>query len=87
VSSIYYFTLFFRQKKQGLEIHAWCVMSNHVHLVFWVSMVKTRITNCRFKRFTSQFCIETEKQKRFLLDFLEKKLKKLKCKALSILET
>jgi REP element-mobilizing transposase RayT len=34
----------------GLEIHAWCIMSNHVHLVLGVSMVKTRITNCRFKK-------------------------------------
>jgi REP element-mobilizing transposase RayT len=22
------------QKNKGLEIHAWCIMSNHVHLVF-----------------------------------------------------
>ncbi len=22
------------QKNKGLEVHAWCIMSNHVHLVF-----------------------------------------------------
>jgi hypothetical protein len=52
-------------------------------------MVKTRITNCRFKKFTSQPIVKhigksRESRKDFLLDFLEKELKKLKCKALSI---
>lgn len=27
-------SLKFCQKNKGLEIHAWCVMSSHVHLVF-----------------------------------------------------
>jgi REP element-mobilizing transposase RayT len=77
VSSIYYFTLFFCQKKQGLEIHAWCVMSNHVHLVFWVSMVKTRITNCRFKRFTSQYWHrKSEKAEKISFGFFRKKAEK-----------
>jgi hypothetical protein len=53
-------------------------------------MVKTRITNCRFKRFTSQPIVKhrkiQRKQKRFLVGFFRKE-EKLKCKALSILET
>jgi hypothetical protein len=51
-------------------------MSNHVHLVLGVSMVKTRITNCRFKRFTSQPIVKAyrkiqEKEKISCWIFLE----------------
>nr|WP_317190890.1 transposase [Flavobacterium sp. ALJ2] len=27
-------SLEFCEKNKGLEIHAWCIMTNHVHLVF-----------------------------------------------------
>jgi hypothetical protein len=64
-------------------------MSNHVFSFLELSMVKTRITNCRFKRFTNNLLAYRkiqEKAERFLVGFFRKKLKKLKCKALSILE-
>jgi hypothetical protein len=52
-------------------------------------MVKTRITNCRFKKIYQPIHTgkSKRKQKRFLVGFFLEKLKKLKCKALSILET
>jgi hypothetical protein len=44
-------------------------------------MVKTRITNCRFKRFTSQPIVKhigksKRKQKRFLVGFFRKEAEK-----------
>ena len=27
-------SLQFCQQKKGMEIHAWCIMTNHVHLIF-----------------------------------------------------
>jgi REP element-mobilizing transposase RayT len=42
-------------QKQGMEIYAWCIMTNHVHLVFRsVSDVKPEVLLGNFKRFTSK---------------------------------
>jgi hypothetical protein len=66
-------------------------MSNHVHLVF-LGLSMVRITNCRFKRFTSQPIVKAyrkiqEKAEKISCWIFLERLKKLKCKALSILET
>lgn len=72
-------SLEFCQKSKGMEIHAWCIMTNHVHLIF-------RSTEGRepelllgdFKRFTSRNIIKaiqdnpTESRKEFLLDYFRK---------------
>ena len=88
-------SLVFCQKNKGLEIHAWCIMSNHVHLVFRsINGQKPELLIGDLKRFTSQSIVKSiqenprESRKDFLLDFFRKEAeKKLKCKALSILET
>lgn len=56
-------TLEFCQKHKGMKIYAWCVMPNHVHLVFR-SMVdqKPELLLGDFKRFTSQNIVSAIKQ-------------------------
>ena len=34
-------SLEFFQQKKGMKIHAWCIMTNHVHLIFEVQKIKT----------------------------------------------
>jgi len=42
-------------QKQGMEIYAWCIMTNHMHLVFRsVNDVKPEVLLGNFKRFTSK---------------------------------
>ena len=44
----------FCQKNKGLEIHAWCIMSNNVHLVFRsISSQNPELLIGVLKRFTS----------------------------------
>ncbi|UZT99253.1 transposase [Chryseobacterium fluminis] len=69
-------SLSFCQKSKGMEIHAWCIMSNHVHLVFRsINGQKPEFLLGDFKRFTSKALVAairenpTESRKEFLLNF------------------
>jgi REP element-mobilizing transposase RayT len=47
------------QKSKGLEIHAWCIMSSHVHLVFRsVEGQKPELLIGDLKRFTSRSIVK-----------------------------
>lgn len=49
----------FRQKDKGMEIITWCIMSNHVHLVFRSVMGQyPSLLLGDFKRFTSKAIIK-----------------------------
>ena len=53
----------FCQKNKGLEIHAWCIMSSHVHLVFRsINRQKPELLIGDFKRFTSKAIIQAIKE-------------------------
>lgn len=74
----------FCQKEIGLEIHAWCMMSSHVHFVFRsVKGQKPELLIGELKRFTCKAFVKAikenpkESRKEFLLDFLEKKVRKV----------
>ncbi len=76
-------SLVFCQKNKGLEIHAWCIMSNHVHLVFRsINDQKSELLIGDLKRFTSQSIVKSiqensrESRKEFLLDFFKKEAEK-----------
>ena len=71
------------QKNKGLEIHAWCLMSNHVHLVFRsIKGQKPELLVGDLKRFTSNSIVKSiqenprESRKEFMLDFFKKEAKK-----------
>jgi REP element-mobilizing transposase RayT len=73
----------FCQKNKGLETHACCIMSNHVHLVFRsINGQKSELLIGDLKRFTSQSIVKSilenprESRKDFLLDFFRKEAKK-----------
>ena len=68
-------SLQFCQKEKGMEIFAWCVMSNHVHLIFRSkSDQKPELLLGDFKRFTSKAIVKAiidnpkESRKEFLLE-------------------
>ena len=45
----------FSQQEKGIEVYAWCIMTNHVHLVFRsVSNYKPELIIGDIKRFTSR---------------------------------
>jgi len=76
-------SLRFCQKNKGLEIHAWCIMSSHVHLVFRsINEQKPELLIGDLKRFTSKAIVQAikenpkESRKEFLLDFFLKKVQK-----------
>ena len=53
-------SLQFYQKNKGLEIHAWCIMTNHVHLVFRsINDQKPELLIGDLKRFTSQSIVKS----------------------------
>ncbi|MCW3807931.1 transposase, partial [Plebeiibacterium marinum] len=55
----------FNQKEKGMEIYAWCLMTNHVHLVFKsIKGIKPSILLGNFKRYTSKAIISTIKENR-----------------------
>src|SRR6476646_8632717 len=71
------------QKNKGLEIHAWCIMSSHVHLVFKSrDGQKPESLIGDLKRFTSISivkCIQEnskESRRAFLLDYFKKEAAK-----------
>jgi REP element-mobilizing transposase RayT len=73
----------FCQKNKGLEIHAWCIMSNHVHLVFRsINDQNPELLIGDLKRFTSRSIVKSiqenprESRKEFLLDFFKNEAEK-----------
>lgn len=73
----------FCQKEKGLEIHAWCIMSSHVHLVFRsVKGQKPELLIGDLKRFTSKAIVKAitenpkESRKEFLLEAFKKEAEK-----------
>lgn len=69
----------FCQKEKGLEIHAWCLMISHVHLVFRsIKGQKPELLIGDLKRFTNKAIVKAiqenprESRKEFLLDIFKK---------------
>lgn len=67
------------QQNKGMEIFAWCIMSNHVHLIFRSSTKqKPELLLGDFKRFTSKAIVKAisenpkENRKEILLDQFKK---------------
>ena len=53
-------SLTFCQKNKGMEIFAWCIMTNHVHLVFRsINGQNPELLLGDFKRFTSQKVVKS----------------------------
>ncbi len=76
-------SLSFCQQNKGMEIIAWCIMTNHVHLVFRsINGEKPELILGDFKRFTSKAIVTAikdnvqESRKDFLLSEFEKAGKK-----------
>ncbi|MCQ0110529.1 REP-associated tyrosine transposase [Zhouia amylolytica] len=76
-------SLSFCQQNKGMEIIAWCIMSNHVHLVFRsINGEKPELILGDFKRFTSKTVVEAikdniqESRKEFLLNEFKKAAKR-----------
>lgn len=74
--------LHYCQKEKGMEIFAWCIMTNHVHLIFRsVKDQKPELLLGDFKRFTSNAIVESiinnpkESRKELLLDRFSKAAK------------
>ena len=52
-------SLHYCQKEKGMEIYAWCIMTNHVHLVFRsIKDEKPELLLGDFKRFTSKAVVK-----------------------------
>jgi len=52
-------SLTFCQKEKGMEIFAWCIMTNHVHLIFRdAGQKKPQLLIGDFKRFTSKKIVQ-----------------------------
>jgi len=72
-------SLAFSQKQKGMEIIAWCIMSNHVHLIFRsVKGQHPALLLGDFKRFTSKSIVKAiqenprESRRKFLLEHFRK---------------
>lgn len=67
-------SLRFCQKEKGLIIYAWCIMSNHVHLIISARNSNTSEILRDFKKFTSKQIVKaiqesrTESRKAWMLD-------------------
>ena len=66
------------QKEKGMELYAWCIMSNHIHLIFSsVKEEKPELILGSFKRFTSKAIVAAikenprESRKEWLLEKFE----------------
>ena len=70
-------SLWFCQQKKGLEIYAWVVMTNHIHLIVRSNAGKLSDTIRDFKKFTATKLLEAiennpkESRKRWLLWLLQ----------------
>jgi REP element-mobilizing transposase RayT len=76
-------SLHYCQKEKGMEIFAWCIMSNHIHLVFRsVQNQNPELLIGDLKRFTSKAIVKAiinnpkESRKEWLIDHFEKAGKK-----------
>lgn len=76
-------SLEFCQKNKGMEIHAWCIMTSYVHLIFRsINQQKPEQILGDLKRFSSRNIIKAieenpkESRKEFLLDFFKKEASK-----------
>jgi REP element-mobilizing transposase RayT len=72
-------SLTFCQKNKGMEIHAWCIMTSHMHLVFRsINGERPELILGDFKRFTSKAIVKAikdnirESRKEFLLSEFKK---------------
>ncbi len=72
-------SLSYCQREKGMEVIAWCIMTNHVHLVFRsVGGQRPAMLLGDFKRFTSRAVVKAieenprESRKEFLLDGFRK---------------
>lgn len=55
-------SLHYCQKEKGMEIYAWCIMTNHVHLIFRSTKEqKPELLLGDFKRFTSKAVVQAIK--------------------------
>ena len=75
-------SLSFCQQSKGMEIVAWCIMTNHVHLIFRsINGYRPELLLGDFKRFTSKAVIKAikenpqESRKEFLLEQFRKAAK------------
>ncbi|NLZ94962.1 MAG: transposase [Bacteroidales bacterium] len=75
-------SLSFCQQNKGMEIVAWCIMTDHVHLIFRsIKEQRPELLLGDFKRFTSKAIIKTikenpqESRKDFLLEHFRKAAK------------
>jgi len=67
------------QKEKGMDIYAWCIMTNHVHLIFRSAKgQKPELLLGDFKRFTSKEVVKAiidnprESRREWLLEQFEK---------------
>ena len=69
-------SLRFCQKKKGMEIFAWCIMTNHVHLIFRsIKGQKPELLLGDIKRFTSKAIIKAiNKRRNYVILTLEGKM-------------
>jgi REP element-mobilizing transposase RayT len=72
-------SLIYCQKEKGMEIIAWCIMTNHIHLIFRsVRGQKPELLLGDFKKFTSKKIVKAiqenprESRKEILLEQFEK---------------
>ncbi len=72
-------SLSYSQQNKGMEVFSWCIMTNHIHLVFRsVGELKPEILLGDFKRFTSRKIIQAiidnpkESRKDWLLEQFKK---------------
>lgn len=72
-------SLAYCQKNKGMEIFAWCIMTNHVHLIFRsIQGLKAELLLGDFKRFTSKGIVAAikdnarESRKEWLLEQFKK---------------
>jgi len=56
-------SLRYSQNEKGMEIISWCIMSNHVHLIFRsINGIKPELLLGDFKRFTSKSIVKAIKE-------------------------
>lgn len=77
-------SLSYCQQEKGMEIIAWCVMTNHVHLIFRsIKGLKPELLLGDFKRFTSKKIVKAiqenhkESRREFLLEQFKESAKKI----------
>jgi len=72
-------SLAYCQDNKGMEIYAWCIMTNHVHIIFRsINGQKPELLIGDFKRFTSKAIVKSikentrESRREFLLEQFQK---------------